>query len=140
MYLCYSGYIAQFGKCIISQSSDKNCKTFSGQICSECYAGYFYSQAESQCKRLNQLCKTSNLLTGACLTCYGGYSWYNQREIVWYQHKILIVNNQGVMVFASHVQKDFILMQMENVQQLIPYANNIIKTLGHALHATMDIE
>lgn len=44
------------------------------------------------------------------------------------------------MVFASHVQKDFILMQMENVQQLIPYANNIIKTLGHALHATMDIE
>jgi len=44
------------------------------------------------------------------------------------------------MVFASHVQKDFILMQMENVQQLIPYANNIIKTLGHAQHATMDIE
>lgn len=66
--------------------------------------------------------------------------WCNQREIVWYQHKILIVNNQGVMVFASHVQKDFILMQMENVQQLIPYANNIIKTLGHAQHATMDIE
>jgi hypothetical protein len=44
------------------------------------------------------------------------------------------------MAFVSHVQKDFILIQMENVQQLVPYANNTIKTLGHAQHATMDIK
>ena len=61
------------GNCVIAVNKDPNCKTFVGQICSECYNGFFYSQIEAICKRVNPICKTSNLLNGDCTSCYPGY-------------------------------------------------------------------
>lgn len=71
---CYPGYRVDTGKCIIATSQDVNCKSFKGQQCNECYQGFFYSQNDRACKKLNPLCKTSNLSTGACTGCYPGYN------------------------------------------------------------------
>ena len=71
---CYPGYSVQNGNCGISQLKDPNCKTQNGQACVECYMGFFYSGAEGKCKRLNPLCKTSNLSNGFCTSCYPGYT------------------------------------------------------------------
>ena len=62
------------GKCIIAQNSDKNCKDFKGKICTTCYLGYFVNPVDGVCKKLNPLCKTSNLQTGTCTSCYNGYN------------------------------------------------------------------
>ena len=75
---CYRGYEINSGKCVIESPKDPNCKTSNGNFCVECYQGFYYSQGDRACKRLNPLCKTSNLATGACLTCYPGYN-LNQR-------------------------------------------------------------
>lgn len=71
---CYPGYRVDSGRCIVAAPTDANCKTFTGTICSECYKGYFFNTATRQCKKINPLCKSSNTLTGACTSCYPGYS------------------------------------------------------------------
>ena len=59
---------------MITRSADPNCKTVSGNTCSECYQGYFFSVAENICKQLNPLCKSSNVANGRCTDCYPGYN------------------------------------------------------------------
>jgi proprotein convertase subtilisin/kexin type 5 len=71
---CYQGYKVESGKCIISQSTDANCKANSGGRCNECYQGYYYNQVERICKKVNPLCRGSNPANGACTGCYPGYA------------------------------------------------------------------
>jgi len=71
---CYPGYLIKDSLCIITQSNDANCQTYVNAQCAKCYSGYYINSATGLCKRLNPLCKQSNLSTGACLTCYSGYS------------------------------------------------------------------
>ncbi len=66
------------GRCIIGQVTDMNCKKLNVNICTDCYQGYFIDPINGICKRVNPLCKTSNMLTGACLSCYNGYSLNQQ--------------------------------------------------------------
>lgn len=66
--------MVQLGRCIIGQLADRNCKTFNGRACIQCFPGFYINQVDQTCKRLNPLCKTSNYQNGACLSCYPGYA------------------------------------------------------------------
>jgi hypothetical protein len=53
-------------------SGSANCLQYSNGICSRCFSGY-YLNLQQQCLQVNPLCKTYDQ-TGACLTCYVGYT------------------------------------------------------------------
>ena len=59
---------------MIQISHDPNCRKKSNGVCEECYKGFYLNSYEKICKRINPLCKTSNLANGACTSCYAGYS------------------------------------------------------------------
>jgi hypothetical protein len=48
------------------------CKEYDlpNKICKTCYSGYFYSLIESVCKPVNSDCRTYNITTGGCTSCY----------------------------------------------------------------------
>ena len=74
---CYLGYSIIDGQCIINSfQKDSNCKTFKDLNCVECSQGYFLNITTKTCEQINQLCKASNSTTGACLSCYIGYSLF----------------------------------------------------------------
>jgi hypothetical protein len=50
--MCSNGYIPSRGSCIIAKLIDINCKAYSGNVCSECYQGYYLA---------GNLCKLPNL-------------------------------------------------------------------------------
>jgi len=62
-----------YGKCQLGLRTDPNCKTQNNGICSECYKGFYYNSYDKICKRVNPLCKTSNIFNGKCESCYPGY-------------------------------------------------------------------
>ena len=70
---CYDGYTLNSGACMISTSRDPNCKQYRGETCIQCSSGFYYSPDSVVCKKLNPLCKTSDLINGRCLSCYPGY-------------------------------------------------------------------
>ena len=53
--------------------TDPYCVKAQGTACLECSKGYFYSSANSKCEQLDPTCKTHDLKTGYCLTCYTGF-------------------------------------------------------------------
>ena len=52
---------------------DVNCAKFIQGVCQNCSKG-FYPGSNGLCKQFNPLCKTSDIQTGACKTCYPGYT------------------------------------------------------------------
>lgn len=72
---CYNGYSLNLGSCVLTTSSnlDSNCALFSNNICINCSKGFIFN-SQGACSLINPLCKTYNQISGACLTCYNGYS------------------------------------------------------------------
>jgi hypothetical protein len=56
----------------VSSNSDPYCINRQGAACLKCAAGYFLSQTRI-CEQVNPLCRTSNQITGDCVSCYEGY-------------------------------------------------------------------
>ena len=72
---CYPGYYLAGGACWAGNDPnlDPNCnlRSLSGS-CLQCIASYYLSE-NGYCTAANPLCRTFNISTGACLTCYQGY-------------------------------------------------------------------
>lgn len=67
---------------VIWSSSDPNCRLLgSNGVCSECYYSYYYNTQTGLCVSVNPLCSTWNKL-GFCLSCYPGYSLFNNQCVV----------------------------------------------------------
>lgn len=45
-----------------------------GSLCIDCSNGFFLNKATNKCKQVDPLCKTHDKDTGACKSCYLGYS------------------------------------------------------------------
>lgn len=77
---CYPGYSLINGECLISGAGgtgQQNCaKTDANNICTSCYSGYYLS-ASNTCLKVNDLCKTRNILNTICTSCYDGYELTN---------------------------------------------------------------
>ena len=58
--------------CVIGTSSDVNCRTYQGAICSVCFTNFFVS-TDGRCKQVSPLCKNFSQTTGGCTSCYQGY-------------------------------------------------------------------
>lgn len=83
-FLCYPGYVFDVDKKCkevsqISQTLQKyslSCAKYNdkGQ-CVSCYFGYYIltDSVGPYCEKVNDLCKTYNVLTGKCTSCYFGY-------------------------------------------------------------------
>ena len=80
---CYPGYVLQGTICALGSStnSDVNCAAFVNGVCTNCSQG-FYPGAQGKCTQFNPLCRNSNKLTGACLSCYPGYDLSNNNCII----------------------------------------------------------
>jgi hypothetical protein len=61
-----------------SNYTDYNCKTvnYALNICSECYAGFYFSPINQSCVATNPLCQNVSS-TNLCLSCYTGYLLLN---------------------------------------------------------------
>jgi proprotein convertase subtilisin/kexin type 5 len=72
---CYPGYVLNTGNCTVgaSSNSDVNCAKIVNGSCQQCSQGYYLSNSRN-CVQSNPLCKTSSSLSGACLSCYSGYT------------------------------------------------------------------
>lgn len=73
---CYPGYYLSNGGCFIGAdpNTDINCKLKDNlNRCLQCYSNYFLA-TNLTCVLANPLCKTLNITSGACLTCYPGYT------------------------------------------------------------------
>ena len=72
---CYQGYTLSNGDCVLGVQEDTSCKEFADRERKQCKTCYdqFYVRL-GVCIKFNDLCKTSNQITGACLDCYQGYS------------------------------------------------------------------
>ena len=76
---CWMGYTLFSGNCQLGQptvggkvENDIYCVKIQGDLCIECSNGY-YVGTTGKCEALDPLCKSHDLKTGACLTCYGGF-------------------------------------------------------------------
>lgn len=72
---CYPGYYLAGGACWTGNDPnlDPNCnlRSITGG-CLQCQASYYLGD-NGYCKAANPLCKTFNISSGNCLTCYKGY-------------------------------------------------------------------
>lgn len=57
---------------IAAANSDPYCIKLDGATCLLCANGYYLPQSNI-CTVINPLCKSSNMTTGACTSCYTGY-------------------------------------------------------------------
>ena len=58
--------------CIVGTVGDVNCQTLNGNLCTQCYTGYYVGK-NGNCLQINPLCRTVNQANGACTSCYSGY-------------------------------------------------------------------
>ena len=75
---CYDGYSLSSGQCVVSSlvpnsNADIYCIKTQGSTCIACSSGYYLAPT-GICNQLNPLCKTSDMTTGGCTDCYGGYT------------------------------------------------------------------
>jgi hypothetical protein len=71
---CYKGWKLNKGVCSYYSSADPNCKTFNlKEVCTACFPGYFYNQANARCQLVNKLCNGSDT-KGNCLKCFKGFT------------------------------------------------------------------
>ena len=72
---CYPGYYLAGGACWTGNDPnlDPNCnlRSITGS-CLQCRASYYLGD-NGYCRAANPLCRTFNISTGNCLTCYKGY-------------------------------------------------------------------
>ena len=80
---CYKGYTLANGVCSLSQTeitgpTDLGCRTWDwdNQRCLECSARWTFNQ-QGVCVAVNDLCATFDNASGACLSCYKGYTLAN---------------------------------------------------------------
>lgn len=66
--------------CVVGTTSDVNCQSFTNNICTQCYGGYFIGK-NGNCLQVNPLCRTINPGSGACTSCYPGYEVSNSNCI-----------------------------------------------------------
>lgn len=78
---CYPGYMVQGNDCIVGTTLDVNCKTFQGSRCTVCFTGFF-AAADGKCKQVSPLCKTYDINSGACTSCYKGNEVSNGNCVV----------------------------------------------------------
>ena len=59
----------------ILQSNNPLCERFTpdGTICLQCSFRSYFDVLTKLCKKVNDQCKSWDLTTGDCLTCYDGY-------------------------------------------------------------------
>jgi hypothetical protein len=57
-------------------TGDQLCANFVGTICTKCAFGAFFNSL-GVCQLVSSSCKTSDQITGACLTCFDGYQLQN---------------------------------------------------------------
>ena len=76
---CWMGYTLSQGNCVLDQptvggqaESDIYCIKIQGNSCIECSNGY-YVGSTGKCEALDPHCKSHDLKSGACLTCYEGF-------------------------------------------------------------------
>ena len=74
---CSNGNIPTRGGCIVASLVDINCKTYNGNVCQQCYEGYYL--ANNRCKLPNSDCSTFSPSSGGCLSCYPGYTLTNRQ-------------------------------------------------------------
>ena len=76
---CYSGYaVSSDGICIkaaVKDNNDPNCAEWdvNVELCLRCASGSFFNGL-GLCEIVDALCKTSNVLSGACTSCFAGYN------------------------------------------------------------------
>jgi hypothetical protein len=72
---CYSGFIIDVtsGKCVVSQ--DGNCLQSSYDKCITCSQGYFLNTG-GICQMINPFCRTVDVTSRFCTSCYTGYAIY----------------------------------------------------------------
>jgi len=74
---CYPGYQLTITKtCVkIVEGSNRNplCSEFTNGVCLKCSSGSFFN-GMGICESIDPLCKTSNALSGACTSCFSGYT------------------------------------------------------------------
>jgi hypothetical protein len=79
---CWSGYFLLSGACVLGNTSpstaqqtiDPYCASWANGLCSQCANGFYFSGNEGKCKQQDPLCKTFDLSSGNCLSCYSGYT------------------------------------------------------------------
>lgn len=75
---CYNGYAVTLegtcAKAAVSETRDVNCAEWdpTGELCLRCATGSFFNGL-GLCELVDPLCKTSNILSGACTSCFAGY-------------------------------------------------------------------
>ena len=73
---CYVGYQLSSNQCIVNSNlvnSNPLCSKWNGQNCLSCAAGSFLNFM-GICTQADVNCKTFNSISGACTSCYSGYS------------------------------------------------------------------
>lgn len=71
---CYSGYQVNGNGCVPANATqiDPFCKVLNGSLCIQC-ADRYYMNNQGTCTLISVFCLNYNNVTGACLTCFGGY-------------------------------------------------------------------
>ena len=54
-------------------ANDSYCIQVTNGVCSQCSSGYYYNREQGVCILFDPMCKTSDINTGACTSCYMGY-------------------------------------------------------------------
>ena len=68
---CQVGFNLANDTCLIMQSSDPNCISVKDGVCAQCSNRFFFNG--QKCVPVNPSCKSYNMTTGACASCYEGY-------------------------------------------------------------------
>ena len=95
---------------IASSPNVENCVTYdaSGEKCTKCYSRFYLKN--NQCIEANVLCKTFDN-TGACLTCYTGFTVKNKLcERIWSAMLFIIIDHKLTNI-ASHDHFDKVFMR-----------------------------
>ena len=74
---CYAGYDLNSGSCVFSPSNtaavtDAGCKVWKSGVCQECSTYWVFNNA-GICIPVSDECRTYDVASGKCLTCYHGY-------------------------------------------------------------------
>jgi len=70
---CNAGYGLSSGSCVLYSTLNPECYYEVNAVCIECYQG-FYINANNNgiCTAVSPLCKSYNMNTGVCTSCYSG--------------------------------------------------------------------
>lgn len=79
---CYPGYKLSIGSCSVF-FKDPNCQEYDADnLCESCSDRHYVNPSSGLCVSVSPLCKGYNLISGACLTCYQGYTLSTDKCVV----------------------------------------------------------